>query len=111
MVLESYVATVKAYLVQPILKRRHHWRVRNGRRAVEKTDKWLYWLLLRWSSEWPHHRGTGDKYDEFPSPHGFACAEDTIRYQKNITLWIRNCAVRYYPLVLNYVSGRTKKIC
>jgi hypothetical protein len=28
---------------------------------------------------------TADKCDEFPSPHGFACAEDHIGYQKTIT--------------------------
>src|SRR6516165_8864356 len=38
---------------------------------------------------------TADKCDEFPSPHGFACAEDTVGYEKNITFWIEVCAVRY----------------
>ena len=33
--------------------------------------------------------------DEFPSPHGFAHAEDYIESEKNITFWIENCAVRY----------------
>src|SRR6516165_10286336 len=28
---------------------------------------------------------TADRCDEFPSPHGFACAEDHIGYQKTIT--------------------------
>ena len=28
---------------------------------------------------------TADRCDEFPSPHGFACAEDNIGYQKTIT--------------------------
>ena len=30
-----------------------------------------------------------------PPPHGFASAEDTVGYEKNITFWIGNCAVRY----------------
>jgi hypothetical protein len=30
-------------------------------------------------------RATADKYDEFPSPHGFARAEDHIGYEKKIS--------------------------
>jgi hypothetical protein len=33
--------------------------------------------------------GTAKKCDEFPSPHGFARAEDYIGYRKNITFWDR----------------------
>jgi hypothetical protein len=33
--------------------------------------------------------------DEFPSPHGFARAEDYIGHEKNITFSDENCAVRY----------------
>jgi hypothetical protein len=32
--------------------------------------------------------GTTKKCDEFPSPHGFARAEDYIGHRKNITFWI-----------------------
>jgi hypothetical protein len=39
--------------------------------------------------ERPRCGGTADKYDKFPSPHGFARAEDTIGYEKNIT-WINS---------------------
>src|SRR5215471_10221093 len=39
--------------------------------------------------------GAADICDEFPSPHGFARAEDSVGYKKNITFWIENCAVRY----------------
>jgi hypothetical protein len=35
--------------------------------------------------QWPRRGGTADKCDEFPSPHGFARAEDYIGYEKNIT--------------------------
>jgi hypothetical protein len=30
---------------------------------------------------------TANRCDEFPSPHGFACAEDHIGYQKTITFF------------------------
>ena len=40
-------------------------------------------------------QGGADKRDEFPSPHGFAHAEDYIGYGKNSTFWIENCAVGY----------------
>src|SRR5262249_3328644 len=42
-----------------------------------------------------HAQRATDKSDEFPSPHGFARAEDTVGREKNITLWIENCVVRY----------------
>jgi hypothetical protein len=35
--------------------------------------------------ERPCNGRTADKCDKFPSPHGFARAEDTIGYEKNIT--------------------------
>jgi hypothetical protein len=41
--------------------------------------------LLRARYERPRCSSATDKCDEFPSPHGFARAEDTIGYQKNIT--------------------------
>jgi hypothetical protein len=57
MVFDSYVATIyKAHLIQPILKRRDYWRVRAGRRAVEKTNERLCGLL-RPSNEGPHRSG------------------------------------------------------
>jgi hypothetical protein len=31
---------------------------------------------------------------KFPSPHGFARAEDSVGYEKNITFLIENCAAR-----------------
>jgi len=45
--------------------------------------------------ERPRHGGATNKCNEFPSPHGFARAKDYIGYEKNITFWIENCAVRY----------------
>jgi hypothetical protein len=45
--------------------------------------------------ERPRRGGNADKCDEFPSPHGFARAEDYIGYEQNITLFVENCAVRY----------------
>jgi hypothetical protein len=44
--------------------------------------------LLRARHEWPRHDGAADKCDKFPSPHGFARAEDYIGYRKNIAFWI-----------------------
>jgi hypothetical protein len=41
--------------------------------------------LLRTRYERPCNGRTANKCDEFPSPHGFARAEDYIGYQKNIT--------------------------
>jgi len=32
------------------------------------------------------------KYDEFPSPHGFARAEDYIGYGRISHFWIENCS-------------------
>ena len=43
----------------------------------------------------PRCGNAADKCDRFPSPHGFARAEDHVGYQKHITFWIENCAVRY----------------
>src|SRR6516162_11812656 len=51
--------------------------------------------LLRTRSERPRYGGAADKCecDEFPSPHGFARAEDSVGYKKTITFWIENRAV------------------
>src|SRR6516165_10971571 len=38
---------------------------------------------------------TADRCDEFPSPHGFAFAEDHIGYERISHFQIENCAVRY----------------
>ena len=48
----------------------------------------LGFALLRARHEWLRHDCAADKYDKFPSPHGFARAEDTIGQEKNITFWI-----------------------
>jgi hypothetical protein len=48
---------------------------------VGQFDRWLGRERQR-----PHRGGTADKCNEFPSPHGFARAEDYIGYEKNITL-------------------------
>jgi hypothetical protein len=45
----------------------------------------LYGRLLPPRRERPCCGGAAEKCDEFPSPHGFARAEDTIGYEKNIT--------------------------
>jgi hypothetical protein len=55
------------------------------------------WRLLRVRAQRPGVSSATNKYDEFPSPHGFAPAEDYIGYAKNITFWIGNCVVRYIP--------------
>jgi hypothetical protein len=41
----------------------------------------------------PRCSDAADKCHRFPSPHGFAGAEDHVGYQKHITFWIENCAV------------------
>ena len=51
--------------------------------------------MLRTRRERPSRGSATDQYNEFPSPHGFAHAEDQFGYQENITFWIRNCALRY----------------
>ena len=51
--------------------------------------------FLRTRRERPSRGSATDQYNEFPSPHGFAQAEDQFGYQGNITFWIRNCALRY----------------
>jgi len=48
--------------------------------------------LLRAHRKRPRRGGAADKCDEFPSPHGFARAEDYIGYEQNITFWIDKCA-------------------
>jgi len=53
-----------------------------------------YSRFLRVRDERPRCGGAADKCDKFPSPHGFARAEDYIGYQKDITFWIENCAIR-----------------
>ena len=58
---------------------------------MQKSDH----RLLRPSRDGPSRRSTTKKCDEFPSPHGFTRAEDYVGYEKSITFWIGNCAVRY----------------
>jgi hypothetical protein len=57
------------------------------RRGIEKTDHRCR-RLLRAHGERPRCGGAADKCDKFPSPHGFARAEDYVGYRKNITFWI-----------------------
>jgi hypothetical protein len=52
--------------------------------SVKKPDQG-HCRLLSARRERPRHNGAADKCDKFPSPHGFAPAEDTIGYEKNIT--------------------------
>src|SRR6516225_9218637 len=54
------------------------------RPAVEKPNRG-HPRLLRPRRKRPCNGRTADKCNEFPSPHGFARAEDHIGYQKNIT--------------------------
>src|SRR6516225_3270721 len=55
--------------------------------------------LLRTRSERPRYGGAADKCecDEFPSPHGFAPAEDYIGYAKNITILDRELCRSFTP--------------
>ena len=85
MVFDSYIATIhEARLIQPILKRRDQWRVRAGRRAVEKPNERLYWLL-RPSSERPRRSGAAERGNEFTSPHSFTRAETKSGRRQSIT--------------------------
>jgi hypothetical protein len=83
-------AVTPAQLLQRLLERRDAGLalriVRDG--VHEHTDPPHLLGLLRARREWPRHGGAADKCDKFPTPHGFACAEDTIRYEKNIRFWI-----------------------
>jgi hypothetical protein len=36
-----------------------------------------------------------------PSPHGFARAEDSVGYKKNITFWIESCGPLWVSLRLD----------
>ena len=59
----------------------HHWLVTISRRHIEKADQ-RDCSLLRARRERPYGgRGT-KKCDKFPSPHGFARAEDYIGYRQ-----------------------------
>src|SRR5215471_8633533 len=57
------------------------------RGAVEKPDHG-HCRLLSTRRQRPRCGGATDKCDEFPSPHGFARAEDYIGYKENITFWM-----------------------
>jgi hypothetical protein len=56
-----------------------------SRCSIEISDQRHRWRLLRARRERPRRGGTAGKCDKFPSPHGFARAEDYIGYEKNIT--------------------------
>ena len=60
-------------------------------------------LLLRTRAKRPRNRSAANKYDEFPSPHGFAHAEAHVGYEKNITFWIEICIGRYTQVGRLYV--------
>jgi hypothetical protein len=53
----------------------HHGPVSGGRRGTEKPDH-RHPRLLRQHGQWPCNYSAAEKPDEFPSPHGFARAED-----------------------------------
>src|SRR5262249_48449718 len=72
-----------AGLLQPLTECGRHWPISVRRPDVEETDKRHVWLL-RTRGQRPCCGGA-DKRDEFPSPHGFAHAEDYIGYAKNST--------------------------
>jgi hypothetical protein len=53
--------------------------------------------LLRPRRERPCHDGAADKCNEFPSPHGFARAEDHIGVSKEYHIFGSRIVVRQYP--------------
>jgi hypothetical protein len=61
---------------QPFEKGRQRPRVTCCEGRIQKADH--RHRLLRTHSERPRRGGTADNCDEFPSPHGFARAEDYI---------------------------------
>jgi hypothetical protein len=59
------------------------WTPARSIRAQEPDGRQL--TRLRANGERPCNGSSAGKCDEFPSPHGFARAEDYIGYEKNIT--------------------------
>jgi hypothetical protein len=54
---------------------------RNAAGILREIDQRHIWLL-RTRHKRPRSGNAIEKYDEFPSPHGFARAEDHIGYEK-----------------------------
>src|SRR5262249_48103909 len=70
--------------------------IRTGRSAADVPDHRDARLLCA-RGQWPCNCSATEKPDEFPSPHGFAHAEDYIGYKKTITSLDRELCRSSHP--------------
>jgi hypothetical protein len=96
-----------AGLLQPLAECSRHLLVSVRRLDIDEPDYRRIWLL-RARNQRPRQSRANENCDEFPSPHGFAHAEDYIGYEKEYHIWIENCAVRYTQAVRCHVRFGSK---